>query len=107
MSAAGVGPPSDDHRAVCCHTGPNHAGPLCGQPATVHVLTVAADEAVTLPTCDAHAAIARRAGSYQDEHEHQGVCGLPGTVWVFYRDRCDIDDSGVEPELVGAAEATQ
>ena len=106
MSAAGVGPPSDDYRAACRFTGPTSHGPPCGAPAVVHVRVLAADWGdVALEACDDHAEIARRAGRRVGEHQHAGFCGLPGTVWTD--DECVIDDSGVEPELVGAAEATQ
>lgn len=101
----GVGGPSHEYRAVCAYSGPTRGQPECGEPATLHVLTVSdASELVALATCDRHAGIARRAGDVQDEHEHQGVCGLPGTVWVVSLGYCEIDDSGVEPELVGVQE---
>jgi hypothetical protein len=70
------------------------------------VITGTAD----VPAGDKHMDIAEfRAFGYLQEvnrqwlHPHQGVCGLPGTVWVV-GSHCEIDDSGVEPELTGARE---
>lgn len=99
----GVGGPSDEYRAVCEYTGLVVDGPACGEPAAVHILTVATGWGrVALTSCDRHAGVARRAGLYEAEHPHQGLCGLPGVVWTD--DGCVIDDSGVEPELPAARE---
>lgn len=99
----GVGGPSDEHRAVCEYTGLVEDGPACGEPATVHILTVATGWGrVALASCDRHAGIARRAGLYEAEHPHRSVCGLPGTIWTD--EECILDDSGVEPVLAGVRE---
>lgn len=99
---SGVGPASSEYRAVCAHTGPTINGPVCGRPVAIHVLTVDSFHgAVALASCEMHADVARRAGRYEDEHPHQGVCGLPGTVWAD--GCCEIDDSGTEPVLMGIA----
>lgn len=103
MSVPGVGRPSDDHRAACQYTGLTADGPACGEPATVHILTVATGWGrVALASCDRHAPIARAAGLYEAEHPHRGVCGLPAALWAD--EGCVIDDSGVEPALTGARE---
>jgi hypothetical protein len=103
VSAPGVGGPSDEYRAICQFTGLTDHGPACGQPAQVHILTVATGWGlVALASCGRHAGVARRAGAYQAEHLHAGVCGLPGVVWT--NEACVIDASGVEPELRPARE---
>jgi hypothetical protein len=87
------------------YAGPAGGQPPCGLPATVHIATVAEGWGlVALASCDVHAGIARRAGQWEAEHQHQLACGLPGTLWTD--DGCVIDDSGVEPEpeLAGARE---
>lgn len=99
-----VGEVSDEYRAVCVYS-LRPADPQCDAPATVHVLTESpAYGVVALASCDTHADIARAAGEYVMEHEHAGLCGLPGTIWHLVENRCVLDDSGVEPELGAAAD---
>lgn len=72
--------------------------------AAVHVMTVsAAYGLVALPACEGHAPIARAAGRLVAEHAHEGWCGFPGARWHEDLNVCLIDDSGVEPVLVGAS----
>ncbi|MFI7249803.1 hypothetical protein [Micromonospora chalcea] len=96
-----VGPASSEHRAVCGYSD-TPAAPLCEAPASRHVLADSPQYGlVSLAACPDHLEIARLAGRFLDEHQHTGVCGLPGTRWSFDEDACVIDDSGVEPELEG------
>lgn len=105
VSAPRVGPPADDHRAVCEFSATRGA-PKCGAAATVHVCTTSPEwGTVALATCDEHVDIARRAGHQEAEHPHRGLCGIAGTLWTD--EQCVLDDSGVEPELVGARELEQ
>ncbi len=98
--APGVGPASDDYRGTCDYTGLHPGTVTCGQPAAIHVLTDSPGYGlVALASCAEHASVARAAGPAIDEHVHHGVCGIPGVLW--FHDGCRIDDSGVEPELVG------
>lgn len=99
-----VGAASDEYRAVCVYSR-SPGEPQCDAPATVHVMTDSAEYGVVaLASCDTHAPIARAAGEYVMEHEHAGLCGLPGTIWHLAENRCVVDDSGVEPELSVAAD---
>lgn len=92
-----VGPESADYRGTCDYSR-RPGDPLCGEPATVHVL--AADDVygvVGLGSCDRHAMIARLAGIMQAEHTYEGYCGFPSTIWHLSLNRCVLDDSGEEP----------
>lgn len=97
----GVGGPSGDYRAVCAYTGSRDGEHVCGEPAAVHLMVNdPAWGTIGLAACDRHAPVARVAGVVLGEHEHSGLCGLPGTFWHLELNRCVIDDSGVEPVLV-------
>jgi hypothetical protein len=102
-----VGEPSNEHRAVCVYA-PTPAGPKCDQPATVHVM-VDSDRwgRVALSSCDDHRGVALASGTAIDEHPHQLLCGLPGTLWMFPPvSACLLDDSGVEQTATALAEAS-
>lgn len=83
-----------DHRAICGHHPPG--GTRCQNPAETHLFT---ESHICVATCQTHHRIAQAAAPYIDEHEHRGLCGLPGTAWSFREKQCVIDDSGQEPEL--------
>jgi hypothetical protein len=101
-----VGVPSDEHRAVCVYS-PLPGEPQCGIPATVHIRTVVIEYGdVGLASCDGHASVARSAGRFVAEHEHEGYCGFPSTLWHDELNRCVLDDSGIEPSRA-LAEASQ
>lgn len=86
-----------DHRAICnfaIHPG----APVCADPATLHMLVHHDIHGMLgLASCDDHAHVARQAGNFLMEHRHAGVCGLPASLWDPYRNRCVLDDTGVEP----------
>jgi hypothetical protein len=90
-----VGPPSDEHRAICLYSlAPGQ--PRCTAAATIHVLVNDPGYGtVALPACDEHVHVARVAGSYLLEHAFEGWCGFPATRWLPEpANRCELDDSG-------------
>jgi hypothetical protein len=98
-----VGEETDEYLPVCVYA--DRSGqPKCGEPATVHVWSIAAPYGnVMLASCAAHAPIARTAGRIIMEHRYEGVCGFPSTIWDDTANRCVLDDSGEEPVLRDAA----
>lgn len=97
-----VGEPSNEYRAVCEYS-PKLGAKKCNLPSTVHVMV---DDPkygrIALQSCSNHVSHARAAGRYVMEHKREGVCCLPGTLWLYKENVCVLDISGVEPELVGA-----
>jgi len=103
MRKPSIGGPSDEYRAVCLYSGPEPGPASCGAPAQTHLMIEsAARGVVAVATCSRHDSIARAAGTVLYEHEYQVLCGLPSTLWHLALNVCILDDSGEEPELVGA-----
>jgi hypothetical protein len=102
-----VGEESDEYRAVCVYAD-RPGQPQCGEPATVHVSSLAARYGyVVLASCATHAPIARSAGQFVMEHRYEGVCGFPSTIWDEQANRCILDDTGKEPALVESGASTR
>jgi hypothetical protein len=87
-----VGKPSDEYRAVCVYSD-RPGAPKCGSPATRHVAVEDAHYgAVALATCSTHLPAAKAAGPVMGEHDFEGFCGFPGSLWSS--ERCVLDGSG-------------
>jgi hypothetical protein len=94
-----VGEPSTEYRPICVYSSsPGH--PRCDAPASAHVM-VADDRygVVALTSCGTHAGLARTSGRFIMEHQYEGVCGFPGTLWDEITNRCVLDDSGQSREV--------
>lgn len=101
-----VGPASEDYRSVCQFAA-RPGAPQCQNAAETHICVE--DDTyglVALASCGQHRDIALQAAEVVDEHPHAGFCGLPATRWLFDPSMCVLDDSGEEPVLVGAKEAS-
>lgn len=91
---------------VCVYSGVTPDGPLCGKPATTHVRwTDGPGDAIASSACDLHAEYARTYGILDEHPTADSACCMPGSIWIDGPpSRCVIDDSGVEPELIGERE---
>lgn len=100
-----LGPEDTEPRAICGYS-LKPGEPRCPNPAEVHLCIEVDtdDDQHLIATCLEHFQIAKAVGIVVDRHKHQGVCGLPGTLWSFDLLRCVIDDSGQEPVLAACAE---
>ena len=90
---------SDDHTGGC-NFAPWPGEPLCGRPATRHVVEVSSyAEGLGLLACEQHHQIARAAVlSVDGDHPVGLFCALPGSIWLPESDECVLDGSGVEPQ---------
>ena len=101
-----VGTESDEYRAVCVYS-LRPGEPQCGRPAVVHVRTRDSHYGeVVLATCTEHLPIARAAGEFLQEHQYEGWCGFPASLWNAELNVCLVDDTGVEPARREHAVAT-
>lgn len=92
-----VGPASDEYRAVCVYSDVP-GDPQCDRPAVRHVRVVCDEYGeVMLASCSVHLSNARTAGRFVQEHDFEGVCGFPSTLWVTELNICVLDASGEEP----------
>jgi hypothetical protein len=106
VASLGVGPESDEYRAVCAYSGPSADVSASCQERAVRHLQVRTGQygVVGLATCVAHLKVARLSAEVLLEHPHAGLCGLPGTVWLPEPDNaCVLDATGVEPVYEGAS----
>lgn len=81
----------------------------CGRPAALHIKLAGDDGFVA--TCGEHASAALTRLPALEWHDWRAVCDMPGlwhpsTTAEVTDSFCDIDDSGVEPQLVAMAEVT-
>lgn len=87
-----VGPASTETRPVCVYSR-LPGDPVCGEPATRHVLVHAHPDGydpgpVSLAACDVHAPIARAAGHLIAEHGYAAACSRPDAVWLPKSNMC-------------------
>lgn len=97
----GVGRAHDGDPGRCSYSGIQEGDATCGEPATIHLITDRPSDhpdggLASLPTCDGHADIARRAARIVAEHPHQGHCGQPATIWDEASNTCAPAPSTVE-----------
>lgn len=96
-----VGKESDEYRAVCVYSD-RPGAPKCGAPATRHLAVEDAHYGVVaLATCDTHLPVARATAPVAGEHDFEGFCGFPGSL--FYLERCDLDGTGPDRMLTASA----
>lgn len=95
-----VGPERTDYALTCGYTGDAGTDPLCGAPATTHLVKPGAEVLHGVLACDPHALIAQRVGFGREHPTAGSACCLPGSIWVDGPpSRCDLDGTGQRPEL--------
>lgn len=82
-------------------------GPICGEPAIVHVVWDANGE--NGMACETHWPVVQREWAYYDHHEVGTDCNMPGSeiIWSWEEPpgRCDVEpEPEPEPVLVGTFE---
>jgi hypothetical protein len=95
-----------EYDLTCTYTGSTAGGPLCGKPATMHLLWRRADgyEGASL-ACTEHGLLGIDWGAVDHHSTADSACGIPSAMWIVGDpSRCDLDFSGVEPVLTGTAE---
>jgi hypothetical protein len=81
-----IGDENADDPGICTYS-PAPERPVCGLPATVHVLTESAIHGVVgLASCDEHMFTARAAGPYISEHPYGPGCSNRPARW--HGDHC-------------------
>jgi len=93
----------------CLFHGRSPADPRCTKPAVRHLMIQDPGHygTVSVATCAEHEPIARASGTVLREHEHEAVCGWPGSVWLgLPENRCVLDDCGMAPARVMIREMT-
>lgn len=71
-----------------CGYKPSEAPEYCGQPGTWHVMWDGQlDNSVT---CDEHMALIQRCWVYDDRHPVVADCTMPGALWLYRRNRCQV-----------------
>jgi hypothetical protein len=105
-----VGGPADPMAAAdggCTFHGRSMADPRCPKPAIKHLMINVGHSTVSVATCAEHEWIAYASGAVLREHQHEAVCGWPGSMWLDPpENRCVLDVSGVEPARVMTKEMT-
>jgi hypothetical protein len=82
-----VGPPAES--GATCTYSPRLGDPVCGQPASLHVVTESAQYGIVgLVTCPRHAGIARGAGGMVAEHPFTPSCGRQDAPWKESENTC-------------------
>lgn len=60
----------------------------CGKPATWHVAWDSGlDNSLT---CDGHMAVIQQRWVYDDRHPVCADCTMPGSLWLYERQRCEV-----------------
>lgn len=87
-SMQGEARPPGDH--TCGSTPAGDTADHCGQPAAWHILwTVQADHSLT---CTEHMADALKQWVFLDRHPISPDCTMPGALWSWDGNRCEIPD---------------
>lgn len=84
----------------CLFHGRSPADPRCTKQAVRHLMITSLGHlgraTVSVATCRDHEPVARATGVVLREHEHEPVCGWPGSIWLDPpENRCALDESGV------------
>jgi hypothetical protein len=76
-------PDKDRYALVCTYTGVRPDGPICGLPATTHVLWRNGDGVRyhSATACDKHAVEVRGFGIIGEHPTADSACNLPGALW--------------------------
>jgi hypothetical protein len=95
--AGGPADPMHTMDGGCLFHGRTMADPRCPKPAMLHLMIRDREHGViSVATCGEHERIAHAAGVVLREHEHEAVCGWPGSMWLNPpENRCALDDSGM------------
>ncbi|MDP5310396.1 hypothetical protein [Streptomyces poriferorum] len=74
-----------------CGYKPRTATADCGKPAAWHVMWDAQlDNSLT---CDEHMNLIQQRWMYADRHPITADCTMPGALWVFVNDKCEVPTS--------------
>jgi hypothetical protein len=82
---------------VCAYAPDGDTAGDCGKPATWHVMWD--DTLDNSMTCGEHMALILRRWVFLDRHPVHADCNMPGALWLFKGNRCEMpgsDDGTVE-----------
>lgn len=94
-----ITPPTHGPRAWgaqhCMYT--PDGGDDCGKPGTWHVMWDGRRE--VSHACDDHMELILARWAFLDRHRTVPECGMPGSVWRYFNDRCLIGEPGTAEEV--------